>query len=352
MPRLAEHRHVPTISVRTKTIWRGFLRSLLASARLADRIVLLCHQNADPDAVCSAFALQKLLYKLAPGTKVTISCPEGISAPTRQLMENLGISTPDQKIPVDADLAVLVDTNSLDQLGGASGALLKMEHGLIVVDHHHPHPDTVKLASQMIVDESAAAAAEVVFRLFEASNQELERMEATALMAAIFVETKHFLLARESTFEVAAKLVKAGADPRRLSGMLSSPMNRSERVARLRAAERASVAMLGNWIVVTSQLGSYQSSAARAFLALGAHVAFVAGEVKDKIRVNMRATEDFYEKTGAHLARDVAIPLGKLLGGVGGGHPTAAGLTASGAVEDVLIACVKRLRESVGSLQT
>jgi len=319
---------------------------------MAEHIVLLCHQNADPDAVCSAFALRALLHKLAPGIKTTISCPEGISAPTRQLLENLGISTPDQKIPADADLAVLVDTNSLDQLGAASNALLKMEHGLIVVDHHHPHPDTMRLARQMIVDESAAAAAEVVFQLFEASKEEPGRVEATALMAALFVETKHFLLARGSTFEVAAKLVEAGADPRRLSGMLSSPMNRSERVARLRAAERSSVTMLGNWIVVTSQLGSYQSSAARAFLTLGAHVAFVAGEVKERIRVNMRATEDFYEKTGAHLARDVAIPLGKLLGGVGGGHPTAAGLTALGAVDDVLIACVNRLRESIGPLQT
>ena len=319
---------------------------------MAEHIVLLCHQNADPDAVCSAFAVQALLHKLAPGIKTTISCPEGISAPTRQLLENLSISTPDQKIPADADLAVLVDTNSLDQLGAASSALLKMEHGLIVVDHHHPHPDTMKLARQMIVDESAAAAAEVVFQLFEASKEEPGKVEATALMAALFVETKHFLLARESTFEVAAKLVRAGADPRRLSGMLSSPMSRSERVARLRAAERSSVTMLGNWIVVTSQLGSYQSSAARAFLTLGAHVAFVAGEVKERIRVNMRATEDFYQKTGAHLARDVAIPLGKLLGGAGGGHPTAAGLTALGAVDDVLIACVNRLRESIGPLQT
>ena len=322
------------------------------SARTAEHIVLFCHQNADPDAVCSAFALKALLHKIAPGTKTTISCPEGISAPTRQLMENLGISAPDSKIPVDADLAVLVDTNSPDQLGRASGTLLKMEHGLIVVDHHHPHPDTVKLASHMIVDESAAAAAEVVFRLFEASKEEPERVEATALMAALFVETKHFLLARESTFEVAARLVKAGADPRRLSGMLSSPMNRSERVARLKAAERSSVTMLGNWIVVTTQLGSYQSSAARAFLTLGAHVAFVAGEVKEKIRVNMRATEEFYEKTGTHLARDVAIPLGKTLGGVGGGHPTAAGLTAMGAVDDALIACMNRLRESIDPLQT
>ena len=334
-----------------RTAWKGFLKSLSSSAHEAEHIVLLCHQNADPDAVCSAFALQALLHKLAPGTKTTISCPEGISAPTRQLLENLGISIPDRKVPAGADLAILVDTNSLDQLGATASCLLQMEHGVIVVDHHHPHPDTIKLARHMIVDELAAAAAEVVFRLFEASKTQPERVEATALLAALFVETKHFLLARESTFEVASNLVQDGADPRRLSGMLSSPMSRSERVARLRAAERSGVTMLGKWIVVSSQLGSYQSSAARALLTLGAHVAFVAGEVKDKIRVNMRATEDFYEKTGAHLARDVAIPLGKQLGGVGGGHPTAAGLTASGSAEDVLIACVNRLREAVGPLQ-
>jgi phosphoesterase RecJ-like protein len=293
-----------------------------------------------------------LLRELSPGTDVTISCPEGISAPTKQLIENLGIAMPDERVPADSDLAVLVDTNSLDQLGGVANKLAEIEHGLIVVDHHHPHPDTVGQATQMIVDESAAAAAEIVFRLFEASKKRIGRAVATSLMAALFVETKHFLLARDSTFEVAAKLARAGADPRRLSGILSSPMSRSERVARLRAAERAKVTMLGNWIVVTSRLGSYQSSAASAFLGLGAHAAFVAGEVKEKIRVNIRATEDFYEKTGVHLARDVAIPLGKLLGGVGGGHPTAAGLTATGAVEDVLTACVNRLRESIGPFQT
>jgi len=322
------------------------------TVRGSENIVLLCHQNADPDAVCSAFALQRLIRHLAPGSKTTISCPEGISSPTRQLLENLGVTMPDQRVPVDSDLAILVDTNSLDQLGGTASVLGKMDRGLIVVDHHHPHPDTVKIASQMIVDESAAAAAEVVYRLFEASGEKLERLEATALMAALFVETKHFLLARDSTFEAAARLFEAGADPRRLSGLLSTPMTRSERVARLKAAERSNVIMLGNWIVISSELGSFQSSAARAFLSLGAHVAFVAGEVKDKVRVNMRATEDFYEKTGAHLARDVAIPLGKILGGVGGGHPTAAGLTAIGTVEEVLKTCVSRLREALGPLQT
>src|SRR5207247_10985195 len=126
----------------------------------------------------------------------------------------------------------------------------------------------------------------------------LGRVEARGLLAAIVYETKHVLLARESACNVAAGLVKAGADARRLSEILSPPMSRSERVARLKAAGRSQIVLMGNWIVATSDVGSYQSSAARALLSLGAHVAFVAGESKDKVRVNIRVTVDFYHKIG------------------------------------------------------
>lgn len=289
---------------------------------------------------------------MAPETKTKIACPEGVSASTRQLLENLGIEVPDGRLPEDTDLAILVDTNTLDQLGQTAEKLLRTKTPVIVVDHHHPHPDTAKIASEMIVDESAAAAAEIVYKLSEASKIRLEKVEATALLAAMFVETKHFLLARKSTFNVAANLVGLGADPRRLSELLSSPVSRSERIARLKAAGRSQVVTLGQWIVVTSELGSYQSSAARALLGLGAHVALVAGEGKNRVRVNMRATEEFYNKTGVHLARDLSIPLGKKLGGVGGGHPTAAGLSVPGQVQDVLKACLELFEQSIAPLQT
>ena len=332
--------------------WDTSLRSLISLANQSEGIALFCHQNADPDATCSAFALQVLLQKLTPATNTKIVCPEGISASTKQLLENLGITVPDGRLPEKLDLAILVDTNTLDQLGPVAEKLAQANIPIVVVDHHHPHPDTVKIASQLIVDESAAAAAEVVYRLSEASKTRLEGHESKALLAAMFVETKHFLLATESTFEIAAGLVRAGADPRHLSELLSNPVSRSERIARLKAAGRSQIFLLGGWIVATSELGSYQSSAARALLAIGAHVAFVGGEAKEKIRVNMRATEEFYGKTGVHLARDVSIPLGKRLSGVGGGHSTAAGLSAKGQVQDVLKACVDILKESLGPLQT
>lgn len=278
-----------------------------------------------------------------------ICCPEGVSASTKQLIENLGIPVPVQLLSWEPDMMILVDTNTLDQLGKTGETLKKSDGVLVIVDHHHPHPDMEKLADQMIVDEKAAAAAEVVYRLVKAGKHELDPVEATALLAATFVETKHFLLANKSTFEMAAGLVESGASPRRLSEMLTSHMNRSERIARLKSAGRSQVTVIGDWIIAKSELGSYQSSAARGLLSLGAHVAFVGGEAKERVRVNMRSTEWFTEKTGIHLGRDVAIPLGRELGGTGGGHPSAAGLSASGDVEDCLKVCVERVRKLLES---
>jgi len=66
--------------------------------------------------------------------------------------------------------------------------VLEMHHGLIVVDHHHPHPDTVKVASQMIVDESAAAA-RIVFRLSRLPTKILKG-GGDCLDGALFVENE------------------------------------------------------------------------------------------------------------------------------------------------------------------
>jgi nanoRNase/pAp phosphatase (c-di-AMP/oligoRNAs hydrolase) len=293
-----------------------------------------------------------LLRRQVPGSDVSVCCPEGIGSSTGQLLENLGITPPASKLCSDVDLAVLVDTNTLEQLGKAADVLRGAKAELVVVDHHHPHPDTRKAAGLFIVDESAAAAAEVVFDLAQSLGEPLEAVESTALLTALYVETKHFILARESTFQAAAKLVGLGANPRRLSEILGVPMSRSERIARLKAAGRNQLLLVGNWIIATSELGSYQSSAARALLGLGAHLALVGGEAKEKVRVNMRSTEDFYNKTGVHLGRDLAIPIGKEFGGAGGGHPTAAGLATKRELEETLAACTNRLKELLKPVQT
>ena len=114
--------------------------------------------------------------------------------------------------------------------------------------------------------------------------------------------------------------------------LLTSPMDYSEKVARLKAGQRAEVASYGRWAVVFSHLGSYQSSGARALISLGADMAAVGGEEKGEVRVSMRSTNEFSVLTGVHLG-DLASQLGTEFSGSGSGHPTAAGVNCSGSLE-------------------
>jgi nanoRNase/pAp phosphatase (c-di-AMP/oligoRNAs hydrolase) len=80
---------------------------------------------------------------------------------------------------------------------------------------------------------------------------------------------------------------------------------------------------------------------------LGAHAAAVAGLKNGKIRVSLRCTRQFTEETGVNLGRDIAMPLGEFLLGVGGGHAMAAGVSGTGEIEPALKHCLALLRQKI-----
>ena len=70
----------------------------------AKRVLLLCHQNADPDALCSAFALSKLLSRIRQGIETEIASPEGVSKLSKILVEKLKTGKGDVvRIRIDYD---------------------------------------------------------------------------------------------------------------------------------------------------------------------------------------------------------------------------------------------------------
>jgi len=333
------------ISTTTQIPQEKHLREIVKLAKVSRILTLFCHQNADPDSLCSAFALKSLIEKTAPGTEVRIASPGGISAPTKYLIRNLGLAIPEKKPLNKIGVAVLVDTNNLGQIGAElSREIIESSTPLVVVDHHHEHPEMKGRISVEIIDSTSSSTAEIVAQLYEIAGVSVEEKLAEALLAAIFVETRYFTLATQRTFENVAKLASAGADPKKIPILLVAPTTRSERIARLKAAQRLKVEIAGDWLLVSTEVGSYQSSAARALLPLGADVSMVGGKVKAGVRVNLRSTQKFHRSTGIHLARDVAIPLGKELGGSGGGHPTAAGLVVKGTVDEALDTCIRLLK--------
>ena len=310
-------------------------------------IVLLCHHNADPDAVCSAYAFSRLLEQLKPELQVEIGAAQGPSRLSKHMLKSLPITLVEHPRIEDADIIILLDTNTVQQLDEWSELVRASSSPVVVIDHHAKHPETESLATISVIDEEASSTCEIVYRLFKESEEKLPETEARALFLGIAFDTRHFILASSATLKAVADLVDAGVNAKETLSLLSLPMESSERIARLKASQRARLIRLDDWMITSSPIGAYQASVARALVALGAHVAVAAGEKDSKLQVSLRACSEFYKKTRIHLGRDIAKPLGEFLHGMGGGHALSAGANGVGEVEACLEYCVVLLREKL-----
>jgi len=317
----------------------------LIDKRNAKHVLLLCHHNADPDAVCSAFAFSQLLRRLRPKLNIKIAAAQGPSRLSKFVLKSLPMTLTDQPDIEAADVIALLDTNTIQQLDEWGERIKTAKASIIVIDHHASHPETERLATITVADETASSTCEIIYRLFKEAEAKLTPNEAKALFLGIAFDTKHFILASSTTLKILADLVEVGVKAEEALSLLSLPMDPSERIARLKACKRVKLFRINNWLIAFSHVSAYQASAARALVALGAHVAIVAGEQAEKVQVSMRASREFHEKTGVHLGRDIAKPLGEYLHGMGGGHAVSAGANGVGDLEASLKRCLRLLKE-------
>lgn len=313
----------------------------------AKLIVLLCHHNADPDAVCAAFAFSRLLKHLRPKLNVEIAAAQGPSRLTKFMLKSLPIKLTTHPRIEEANVIVLLDTNTIQQLDEWAERVRTSDSPLIVIDHHARHPETERLAIISVSDEKAASTCEIVYQFFKEAEVKLEEPAAKALFLGIAFDTRHFILANSATLKTVADLIDAGVNAQEALPLLSLPMNDSERLARLKSSRRAKLLKMGKWLIALSHVGAYQASAARALIGLGAHVAVVVGQRGGEIQISLRSSRDFHEKTGIHLGRDIAKPLGEYLHGMGGGHSVSAGANGMGNVEASLKRCMRLFKEKL-----
>jgi phosphoesterase RecJ-like protein len=313
----------------------------------ANFALLLCHHNADPDAVCSAYAFQSLLAKCRPNVITEIGTGQGISRLTKHILKRLPINVNLQPDVEKADAIILLDTNTTQQLGQLAQRVTKSKAPIIVVDHHAAHPQTEKIAKICITNEEASSTCEIVYDFYKELNMKPDLNEAKALFLGITFDTRHFVLANSSTFKTISELSTIGVNPQEELSSLALPMDFSERVARMKACRRAKLIKIQKWIIALSHVSAYQASAARALVDIGAHMAAVAGQKNDNIEISMRSTREFNQVTSIHLGRDIAKPLGDYLQGMGGGHDTAAGVNGKGNIEKALKRCLRLLMEKL-----
>ncbi len=317
------------------------------SDQKASFILLLCHRSADADAICSAYGLQMLLKRFLPNVVTEIGCPQGINKPSKTLLEHMPITVNLKPNIESAEAIVMLDMNTIEQLDEVVDVIKKSPSPKIIIDHHAPSPETQQICKLCIIDEKAAANCELIYRLYSQAQVTPTLNEAKALLIGIAFDTRHFALASASTLKTLAKLVEAGIDVQETLSQFAIPIDPSERVAKLKACKRAKITKVEGWIIALSHVSAYQAPAAKALVDLGAHMSAVAGKKNGKLEISLRCTRQFHEQAGVHLGVDIAAPLGEYLGGIGGGHAMASGVSGKGEIPDALKQCLALLKQKI-----
>jgi nanoRNase/pAp phosphatase (c-di-AMP/oligoRNAs hydrolase) len=250
----------------------------------------------------------------------------------------------------DHDLLILLDTNSRFQLGNSLQHIPDNPSKTIVIDHHERNPEIDLIAKHQVLHEDKSSTCEIMVKVYSDLGVQIDASTANLLLTGMIFDTRRFFYAGSETLAAAIELIEAGADYEKCVRSLLIKPDRSERIARLKAAGRVKVHLIGDWIVVTSKINAFEASACRGLIELGADVAIVAGSPsKDIVRFSSRSTREFFEKTGVSLGSDVMESVGRIIDGEGGGHANAAGANGKKNLEKAMNRSVELIRGAVES---
>jgi nanoRNase/pAp phosphatase (c-di-AMP/oligoRNAs hydrolase) len=306
---------------------------------------VITHRLADVDAYCSAYAAAKLLQSLTH-SNVKVVLPEGLNTIAEKVSKKFPLDIDNNPDFAKADLIAIVDTNNPLLLSENMPAIVKSKARKVMIDHHPLAKNAKKLADILVIDTTASSASEIVYRLYKANKVKINKQVAQILLIGIMADSQHFFLASSKTIEAVNDLCKVGASLDIARKILTRERDPSEQIARLKAAQRVSVYSVNNFIVAFSRVGSFHASAARALLEIGADLAVVISGNEKESKASLRATQKFYAESKLHLGTDIA---GKL-SDAGGGHPTAASLSANVGEEELAKLLMDAIEAKLGKL--
>lgn len=298
-------------------------------------ILYLCHRNADPDAVSSAFALSEAIGG-------TVGLVDGCNRVASILISKLGIEVVDKPDPADYGLTVVVDTSTQAQLNDIE------LRNYSVLDHHMTTALTVN--ADFFLRRNTTSTVEIVYDILKAMGAPITQRVGIGMLTGIITDTGHFKHATVDTFRTVANIIEnSGVEYGEvLELMAATPQDISMRIAVLKAASRNQIERVGEMLIVTSHVSSFGGSASSMLINIGADVSFVGTAKNGSVRISARAKRDAVN-AGLNLGQlmeDVSVEYK----GTGGGHSGAAGLEVIGDLDEVLWKCREKAKETLKAL--
>ena len=179
------------------------------------RFVLTTHVNPDGDGLGCEIALAEFLALRGKETHILNHSETPYYYRFFDVRGAIQKFDPAQhsRILQEADVIIVLDTNSPDRLASLKDYVLASKAKKICIDHHL---DTTDFADLYILDEPSAATGEILYRLLAFLNGDSFSTEtATALYTAIMTDTGSFRFPKTDpeVHRQAAHLIECGADP-------------------------------------------------------------------------------------------------------------------------------------------
>lgn len=196
--------------------WKAFARQVSHYASF----VLTSHIRPDCDALGSELGMAEVLRAVGKQVRIINAhrTPQALEfIDPAGTIEVLGDDVEPEE--VRADCIMVLDTSAWPQLGDMGDVLRRARADKIVVDHHVGEDD---LGAVMYKDYQAEATGHLVVQAADALGVPLTRKMAVPLFAAIATDTGWFRFGSvtPATYQVAARLLEAGAVPAEIYGDL------------------------------------------------------------------------------------------------------------------------------------
>lgn len=174
-----------------------------------DNFLILTHMSPDGDTLGSAFALCRCLQKL--GKSAAVITEDNLPKKFSYLSEAVTECESKKKYIVAVDIATenLLPKNAHQYKGNVN----------LCIDHH---PSNTNYAENLCLEPTAAACAEIIFKIIGALGVGIDRLTANCLFTGITTDTGCFRYSNTTaqTMNTAARLIDLGCDSHKINKIM------------------------------------------------------------------------------------------------------------------------------------
>lgn len=237
---------------RTRVRARVISQALADLFDQADQVFVMGHKRPDMDSFGGALGVRRLAEMLGKPAWVVYEETgrehSDIGLLLEQMSEDVAdenaLLTPNEVLTqmTDQSLLVLVD-HSKPSLSESQEVYEALKDRVVIIDHHRRGEEFPEEPQLVYVESYASSTSELVTELFEYQPrraQGLRRLEATAMLSGIQIDTKSFTLRSGTrTFDAASYLRAVGADGNLLQDFMKETVDSYRNRAHL--IERAKI---------------------------------------------------------------------------------------------------------------